>query len=86
MLLSTRLVNLLLKNSKCCLGFGPRSIIANLACNWCRVLASLKKWLEPLPDGSLPNTQVWNMMLQILVALPINLEEDMVMQKIRQVG
>jgi hypothetical protein len=24
----------------------------------CGVLASLRKWLEPLPDGSLPNGQV----------------------------
>jgi transcription factor SPN1 len=52
----------------------------------CGVLASLKKWLEPLPDGSLPNTQVRNTVLQILVAFPINLEEDMVMQKLKASG
>jgi transcription factor SPN1 len=52
----------------------------------CGVLASLKKWLEPLPDGSLPNIQVRNTVLQILVAFPINLEEDMVMQKLKASG
>jgi transcription factor SPN1 len=46
----------------------------------CGVLASLRKWLKPLPDGSLPNEQVRNTVLQILVALPINLEEEVVME------
>lgn len=49
----------------------------------CGVLASLRKWLEPLPDGSLPNVQVRNTVLQILVALPINLEEEVVMQELK---
>jgi transcription factor SPN1 len=52
----------------------------------CGVLASLRKWLEPLPDGSLPNGQVRNMVLQILVVLPINLEEEVVMQKLKASG
>jgi transcription factor SPN1 len=34
----------------------------------CGVLVSLRKWLEPLPNGSLPNGQVRNIVLQILVA------------------
>jgi transcription factor SPN1 len=52
----------------------------------CGVLASLRKWLEPLPDGSLPNGQVRNTVLQILVALPINFEEEVVMQKLKTSG
>jgi hypothetical protein len=52
----------------------------------CGLLASLKKWLEPLPDGSSPNEQVRNTVLQILVAFPINLEEEMVMQKLKASG
>jgi transcription factor SPN1 len=52
----------------------------------CGVLASLRKWLEPLPDGSLPNGQVQNTVLQFLVALPINLEEEVVMQKLKVSG
>jgi transcription factor SPN1 len=53
---------------------------------WYGVLASLKKWLAPLPDGSLPNEQVRNTVLQILVAFPINLEEEVVMQKLKASG
>jgi TFIIS helical bundle-like domain len=49
----------------------------------CGVLASLGKWLEPLPDGSLPNVQVRNTVLQILLALPINFEEEVVMQEFK---
>jgi transcription factor SPN1 len=52
----------------------------------CGLLTSLRKWLEPLPDGSLPNGQIQNTVLQILVALPINLEEDMVMQEFKASG
>jgi transcription factor SPN1 len=52
----------------------------------CGLLASLKKWLEPLPDGSLPNVQVRNTVLEILVALPINLEEEVVMQELKASG
>ena len=52
----------------------------------CGVLASLKKWLEPLPDGSLPDEQVRNTVLQILVAFPINLEEEVVIQKLKASG
>jgi hypothetical protein len=65
------------------------AVIHNCKCSlqleliWCGVLASLRKWLEPLPDGSLPNEQVRNTVLQILVALPINLEEEVVMQKLK---
>jgi hypothetical protein len=53
---------------------------------WCGVLASLKKWLEPLPDGSLPNEQVQNTVLQILVAFPINLEDEVVIQNLKASG
>jgi transcription factor SPN1 len=49
----------------------------------CGVLASLKKWLEPLPDGSLPNEQVRSMVLQILVICSINLKNDAVIQKLK---
>jgi transcription factor SPN1 len=52
----------------------------------CGVLASLRKWLEPLPDGFLPNEQVRSMVLQILVALPIDLKNDAVMQKLKASG
>jgi hypothetical protein len=52
----------------------------------CGLLASLKKWLEPLPDGSLPNEEVRNTVLQILFAFPINLEEEVVMQKLKASG
>jgi len=48
---------------------------------WCVVLASLRKYLEPLPDGFLPNEQVWSTLLQILVICSIKLENDAVMQK-----
>jgi hypothetical protein len=35
----------------------------------CGVLASLRKWLEPLPNGSLPNGQVRNTVLQIFPSI-----------------
>ncbi|PIA61629.1 hypothetical protein AQUCO_00300861v1 [Aquilegia coerulea] len=37
------------------------------------VLCVLKKWLEPLPDGSLPNVSVRTSILQILSEYPIDL-------------
>ncbi|XP_051146139.1 protein IWS1 homolog 1-like [Andrographis paniculata] len=39
------------------------------------VLTLLKNWLEPLPDGSLPNINVRAAVLQILSDFPIDLEQ-----------
>ncbi|KAJ4830482.1 hypothetical protein Tsubulata_012802, partial [Turnera subulata] len=39
------------------------------------VLTLLKNWLEPLPDGSLPNINIRAAILQILTDLPIDLEQ-----------
>ncbi|KAL6985688.1 Transcription factor iws1 [Sarracenia purpurea var. burkii] len=39
------------------------------------VLTLLKNWLEPLPDGSLPNTNIRAAILKILTDFPIDLEQ-----------
>ncbi|CAI9095302.1 OLC1v1031223C1 [Oldenlandia corymbosa var. corymbosa] len=39
------------------------------------VLALLKTWLEPLPDGSLPNINIRAAILKILTDFPIDLEQ-----------
>ncbi|KAK3428746.1 hypothetical protein EUGRSUZ_E00221 [Eucalyptus grandis] len=39
------------------------------------VLTLLKNWLEPLPDGSLPNINIRAAILQILTDYPIDLEQ-----------
>ncbi|CAK9173460.1 unnamed protein product [Ilex paraguariensis] len=39
------------------------------------VLALLKTWLEPLPDGSLPNINIRAAVLKILTDFPIDLEQ-----------
>uniref|UniRef100_A0A0D6R9G8 TFIIS N-terminal domain-containing protein n=1 Tax=Araucaria cunninghamii TaxID=56994 RepID=A0A0D6R9G8_ARACU len=39
------------------------------------VLSVLKNWLEPLPDGCLPNTNVRTALLKILTDLPIDVEQ-----------
>ncbi|XP_068635681.1 protein IWS1 homolog 1-like [Aristolochia californica] len=39
------------------------------------VLTLLKNWLEPLPDGSLPNINIRTAILQILSDFPIDLEQ-----------
>ncbi|KAH8936017.1 hypothetical protein BDL97_17G061700 [Sphagnum fallax] len=38
------------------------------------VLSSLKNWLEPLPDGSLPNINIRTGILKLLTDLPIDVE------------
>ena len=38
------------------------------------VLSSLKNWLEPLPDGSLPNMNIRTTLLKLLTDLPIDVE------------
>ncbi|GAB2285027.1 Transcription factor iws1 [Dionaea muscipula] len=39
------------------------------------VLTTLKNWLEPLPDGSLPNINIREAILKILTDFPIDLEQ-----------
>ncbi|XP_042035331.1 protein IWS1 homolog 1-like [Salvia splendens] len=39
------------------------------------VLTLLKNWLEPLPDGSLPNINICSAVLRILFDLPIDLDQ-----------
>ncbi|XP_047965670.1 LOW QUALITY PROTEIN: protein IWS1 homolog 1-like [Salvia hispanica] len=39
------------------------------------VLTLLKNWLEPLPDGSLPNINIRAAVLRILFDIPINLDQ-----------
>nr|XP_029146890.1 protein IWS1 homolog 1-like [Arachis hypogaea] len=39
------------------------------------VLTLLKNWLEPLPDGSLPNINIRTAILTILNVFPIDLEQ-----------
>lgn len=39
------------------------------------VLTLLKNWLEPLPDGSLPNINIREAILKILTDFPIDLEQ-----------
>lgn len=39
------------------------------------VLTSLKDWLEPLPDGSLPNMNIRTTLLKLLTDLPIDVEQ-----------
>lgn len=40
------------------------------------VLGVLKGWLEPMPDGSLPNSKVRTGVLQMLVSLKINTHDE----------
>ncbi|KAL9263007.1 IWS1 homolog 1-like protein [Drosera capensis] len=39
------------------------------------ILTTLKNWLEPLPDGSLPNINIREAILKILTDFPIDLEQ-----------
>jgi len=39
------------------------------------ILATLKAWLEPLPNGALPNLNVRRILLEALHKLPVNVEE-----------
>ena len=36
------------------------------------VLAAMREWLEPLPDGSLPHITIRTAMLEILLSMPID--------------
>ncbi|XVF82419.1 hypothetical protein PTKIN_Ptkin16aG0046100 [Pterospermum kingtungense] len=51
------------------------------------VLSVLKKWLEPLPDGSLPNAIVCASVLNILnEVLPIDMEREDSREQVRKGG
>ena len=41
------------------------------------LLVALKRWLEVLPDGSLPNVKIRTTVLQQLQHMRINLQDDM---------
>ncbi|KAF6175552.1 hypothetical protein GIB67_023072 [Kingdonia uniflora] len=50
------------------------------------VLTLLKSWLEPLPDGCLPNTTIRTGILKILTGYPIDLEQDDRRNQLKQSG
>ncbi|KAF9599206.1 hypothetical protein IFM89_036251 [Coptis chinensis] len=50
------------------------------------VLALLKYWLEPLPDGSLPNIAIRTAILEILSDYPVGLEESHRREELRKSG
>ncbi|XP_047326807.1 protein IWS1 homolog 1-like [Impatiens glandulifera] len=50
------------------------------------VLTLLKTWLEPLPDGSLPNINIREAILQILQDFPIDLEQSGIRDQLKKSG
>ncbi|CAL9123648.1 unnamed protein product [Musa textilis] len=50
------------------------------------VLSLLKTWLEPLPDGSLPNMNVRTPILKVLSDLPIDLEQHDRREQLKRSG
>ncbi|KAH1088979.1 hypothetical protein J1N35_016236 [Gossypium stocksii] len=50
------------------------------------VLTLLKNWLEPLPDGSLPNINIRAAVLQILTDFPIDLEQHDRREQLKKSG
>ncbi|KAK8537858.1 hypothetical protein V6N13_096342 [Hibiscus sabdariffa] len=50
------------------------------------VLTLLKNWLEPLPDGSLPNINIRAAILQILTDFPIDLEQHDRREQLKRSG
>ncbi|KAH7298173.1 hypothetical protein KP509_25G030500 [Ceratopteris richardii] len=50
------------------------------------VLSVLKNWLEPLPDGSLPNMTIRSALLKILTQLPIDVELDERREQLKRSG
>lgn len=50
------------------------------------VLSVLKNWLEPLPDGSLPNMTIRSALLKLLTELPIDVEVDERREQLKKSG
>ncbi|KAJ4808873.1 Transcription factor iws1 [Rhynchospora pubera] len=50
------------------------------------VLTLLKNWLEPLPDGSLPNMNIRSAILKILTEFPIDLEQPERREQLKRSG
>ncbi|KAJ0427836.1 putative transcription regulator IWS1 family [Helianthus annuus] len=50
------------------------------------VLTLLKNWLEPLPDGSLPNRNIRTAILEILTEFPIDLYQDDRREQLKKSG
>ncbi|KAK4483506.1 hypothetical protein RD792_010703 [Penstemon davidsonii] len=50
------------------------------------VLTLLKNWLEPLPDGSLPNRNIREAVLKILNDFPIDLEQQWRKEQLKKSG
>ncbi|EOY12007.1 Transcription elongation factor family protein [Theobroma cacao] len=50
------------------------------------VLTLLKNWLEPLPDGSLPNANIRGAVLNILADFPIDLEQHYQREQFKRSG
>ncbi|KAK4485184.1 hypothetical protein RD792_007797, partial [Penstemon davidsonii] len=50
------------------------------------VLTLLKNWLEPLPDGSLPNRNIREAVLKILNDFPIDLEQQCQKEQLKKSG
>ncbi|MCO5606617.1 hypothetical protein L7F22_060805 [Adiantum nelumboides] len=50
------------------------------------VLSVLKNWLEPLPDGSLPNMTIRSALLKLLTELPIDVELDERREQLKKSG
>uniref|UniRef100_A0A251RM21 Putative transcription factor IIS n=1 Tax=Helianthus annuus TaxID=4232 RepID=A0A251RM21_HELAN len=50
------------------------------------VLTLLKNWLEPLPDGSLPNRNIRTAVLEILTEFPIDLYQDDRREQLKKSG
>ncbi|KFK28571.1 hypothetical protein AALP_AA7G013600 [Arabis alpina] len=48
------------------------------------VLSLLKNWLEPLPDGSLPNINVRAAVLKILNDLPVDLDQECIREQMEK--
>ncbi|XP_022753623.1 protein IWS1 homolog 1-like [Durio zibethinus] len=52
----------------------------------CGVLTLLKNWLEPLPDGSLPNATIRGTILNILTDFPLDLKQQERREQLKKSG
>ncbi|KAJ0987786.1 hypothetical protein J5N97_006142 [Dioscorea zingiberensis] len=50
------------------------------------ILTVLRTWLEPLPDGSLPNVNIRTAILEILIDLPIDLTQHVRKEQLKKSG
>ncbi|KAM0828049.1 hypothetical protein ACQ4PT_067799 [Festuca glaucescens] len=50
------------------------------------ILALLKNWLQPLPDGSMPSADILAAILRVLTDFPIDLEQPKIREQLKKSG